>query len=248
MIKLSALGPLALATLLLSSSSSAFTEKSTAGGSKVRFSVSAVSVFVDPSLSAIAPGALAAATQAFAAWNAARDTSAPLVTVREGPADDIGYHPGSENRCTIRYVEGGYPPAGKALAITYLTFDGGGRILDADIIVNGGPSRPFSIDPQAGSPDYDLQSVLTHEAGHVFGLDENTQDPEVTMYFETGRAETQKRDLAPDDEAGLRDLYPETFDVAAGCAMSPAGGSPAWGAMSAAVGVMLIGIRRRARR
>ena len=71
----------------------------------------------------------------------------------------------------------------------------------------------------------DLGSTITHEAGHMLGLDHNCdgptgcQDITATMYANAALGETQKRDLRPDDVAGVCTIYP------AGAAPSPSGGT-----------------------
>src|SRR5690606_21498076 len=45
---------------------------------------------------------------------------------------------GFDQKNGVFFVRGGYAPAGRALAITVLTYDNrSGRILDADVIFNG---------------------------------------------------------------------------------------------------------------
>ena len=54
---------------------------------------------------------------------------------------------------------------------------------------------------------YDLQSVATHEAGHFFGLGEDFDMKAATMYYTTGRCETNKRVLQSSDESTMNALY-----------------------------------------
>lgn len=259
MLKLPRAALLLGASLLVSSSAAAYTPKTAAGGAPVHWRESAITVVADPSLAALGPGAVKTVTQAFAAWNAVSGAYAPVVTVVEGTADEIGYHDGV-NRCTVRYLPKGYAPAGKALAITLSSLDGAGQLLDADIVINGGEERPFALPAEEddegeggsqgqhgkGHGTYDLQSVLTHEVGHFFGLDENREDPAVTMYFETGRDEVEKRDLEPDDEAGLRYLYPTASTSGAMCSTGAPGSAPRGGAAALLLAALLL--RRRGQR
>jgi hypothetical protein len=103
-----------------------------------------------------------------------------------------------------------------ALAITTVTFDSStGVLLDADIEVNDTAFEFTTCDPEAPAcvVEFDLLNTMTHEVGHVVGLDHPfPQEPgaaEATMFASAPRADTAKRTLATDDEAGLCTLYPD---------------------------------------
>ena len=75
--------------------------------------------------------------------------------------------------------------AGDALALTTVLAKGDGRIVDADIEVNGTPGLQWeNIDPGAdvssghGIDVQDLQNALTHEFGHFIGLDHTCYTPD----------------------------------------------------------------------
>jgi hypothetical protein len=107
---------------------------------------------------------------------------------------------------------------------------------------------------------YDVQSVLTHEVGHFFGLGEDTTDTSATMYFSTTPCDLGKRDLATGDSGEMSTLYAsgvvsagsDSADsdaaAAASCAMSPAPSQGPSKALGLALGLAL-GMRfRRTRR
>ncbi|HEX7668183.1 MAG TPA: matrixin family metalloprotease, partial [Polyangiaceae bacterium] len=60
----------------------------------------------------------------------------------------------------------------------------------------------------AGCADtYDLRSVVTHEAGHFFGLGEDMTDTSATMYYSTRPCDLGKRELQTDDTSQVAALY-----------------------------------------
>jgi len=87
-----------------------------------------------------------------------------------------------------------------------------GRILDVDIEMNGADFEFGTMDDYpAGTHLVDLQSTLTHEAGHSVGLD-HSDDPEATMALYAQPGSTHKRTLEQDDIDGLCALYPLDAD------------------------------------
>ncbi len=100
-----------------------------------------------------------------------------------------------------------------------------GRIVKADVELNG-DNFTFT-DTTRGCPltiEYDMRAVLTHEFGHLLGLDHtrefvgNETDP--TMAPEVAACESAKRTLEPDDRAGVCALYP-SFKPAQPCSPLP---------------------------
>lgn len=121
-----------------------------------------------------------------------------------------------------------------------------GRILDTDIEFNAVDYAVAVCDEVTGmcttggaGPNADLANTLTHELGHVLGLDHTCWDqpgaapldadgnvvpscfPEgnlsqdvrdATMYNFQDANETKKRTFAPDDIAGLCAIYPTSMD------------------------------------
>jgi len=80
-----------------------------------------------------------------------------------------------------------------------------GEIIDADIQVNVA-GFTYAEAPVCDPDAYDLQSTLTHEVGHLFGLDHAT-DPDSTMAARTDPGECTKRTLSQDDIDGFCATY-----------------------------------------
>jgi len=99
-----------------------------------------------------------------------------------------------------------------------------GQILDADIYFNPGDSLTSFATPQAlgtHTKSYDLESILTHELGHVFGFSHSAVWSAMMFPFAPApgtysgvRPSPQVPDapLADDDRTGLRVLYPDPND------------------------------------
>ncbi len=113
-----------------------------------------------------------------------------------------------------------------------------GEIVDADIELNG---KDYTFATTGGStqhPPTDVQNTLTHELGHLIGLDHTCDDgvrmptpkdhlgntvprcsaplstaqTEATMYNFAGPGETKKRSPEADDIAGFCGIYPMAKD------------------------------------
>lgn len=81
---------------------------------------------------------------------------------------------------------------------------------DVQIVVNTywvwDPRHPVHPGRDPSGARYDLQTLLLHELGHALWLGHNHQDPTCIMYGAIPPNAT--KDLAQDDMAGLRSLYP----------------------------------------
>lgn len=112
---------------------------------------------------------------------------------------------------TIVYVTENWPVEKSALAITktYYISDPSfneGAVIDADILVNG----QYHAFGKGETSLFDIQSVITHEMGHVLGLGHEVSpiNYKATMYANIAVGETFKRALGDNDKAAVTDTYP----------------------------------------
>lgn len=120
------------------------------------------------------------------------------------------------------------------LALTSLTYDTSGAIVDTDVEVNGAtaplslvdapPCTAGNITPSCVA--IDVQNTVTHELGHALGLD-HSPDPASTMYASAPLGETSKRTLDPASKQFLCDVYPPR--LASRDCFLPDGGSDSGG-------------------
>ena len=109
------------------------------------------------------------------------------------------------NQHTIMFRDDAWPHSDEynTLALTTVTFDTDtGEILDADMEINTKQHSIVTTTP-VPSGSYDLESIITHEAGHFLGL-AHTPDDSAVMYalYKPGSAT-----LTPDDVAGICAVY-----------------------------------------
>jgi hypothetical protein len=130
-----------------------------------------------------------------------------------------------------------------------------GEIIDADTELNS--TFPFGVLPAGqddpSNPVVDIQAVVTHEAGHVLGLDhENTLGRQVVMYFSDTTGDSTRRMLTTDDTDGVREIYSGGSGGdgggggGGGCALVPSRGrGDLW---PVAAVLLLLAARRRRKR
>jgi hypothetical protein len=100
-----------------------------------------------------------------------------------------------------------YANSGNTLALTTITFNvDTGEIYDADVEINS--SDPATTKLTIGNQNIqsDLDSIVTHEAGHFLGL-AHSCDKQATMFASYVPGTTSLRDLAPDDMVGICTIY-----------------------------------------
>ncbi|MGE0712382.1 MAG: carboxypeptidase regulatory-like domain-containing protein [Planctomycetota bacterium] len=199
-----------LSILLTLTAAQAFVSLRTDGGAPLRWHESTITVTLSTELDpAIADGSdEAAARAALATWEQASEGGLRLVT-DDAPAARARSDWQSDDLHLVWWDpadQSGLFPAGSGLiAMTPVDFDPRtGRILDADVIVDG--RQRFST--RGATDAYDLQAVLTHELGHLLGLDHSPLGGQTMSPVPLRGGDGGQASLAPDELAALRALYP----------------------------------------
>lgn len=239
---------LLVSTILLSAvHTRSYTLQSTDGSipAQVRWPRRKVTVTLSSSLFAsasIKPGSdvSGAIRRALAHWSAAANiqfiqssSKAESISAPNSGGDGVSLltiAPTSENLAP--FAGAGAETSGR----TRLFYAENGQITEADIALN--PTQQFSTDGTFGT--YDLEATLTHEVGHLLGL-EHSGVAGATMQPRQGKnglyktAQLTPRTLSEDDRAGVRALYgarggdAKTQGAVVGT-ITYAGGAPVYGA------------------
>src|SRR5215475_251336 len=108
----------------------------------------------------------------------------------------------------VSFTDTSAPMGSSTIAATFSFFkrDTSSLTIDeADIAFN--PALEFSTSAEAGK--FDIQSVLTHEIGHLLGLDHSAMVSSVMVPFGVV-SQLDQRTLSYDDIAGITEIYPQT--------------------------------------
>lgn len=122
---------------------------------------------------------------------------------------DAEFHAGtqsdSDKKALLFYIDEEWEQDPFIIAATLVTFEAGGRIIDADIGFNA-DLHDFTLHDQPGDDEVDLLSVATHEVGHFLGIG-HSEFEGATMWarYEGG---IEARSLSDDDAAAITYLYP----------------------------------------
>ena len=135
--------------------------------------------------------------QAFQTWAVRGNINIGLVADSGQPAGQPGPLQGNPNMGDIRIAARSLAPDVLAISTPFDLFNNwsGDVLLNSDASIAASPAS-------AGSPD--LFSVVLHEAGHVFGLGDNPNDPTSVMYPVN---ETTHTELSVADATSLQTLY-----------------------------------------
>jgi hypothetical protein len=153
---------------------------------------------------------------AFSTWmnvSCPKTGQPPGITAEDlGPVQcsEVRYNGDTPNQNLIVFRDDSWPyqDPNSTLGLTTVTFNAeNGEIYDADMEINAS-GRNLSITDQVPANGFDLRSVVTHEAGHFFGL-AHAIDTKSTMYASYKPGTIALRTLTADDIAGICTIYPD---------------------------------------
>lgn len=267
-------GVIAVVAMGLCGSAAAFVRSTTPGGDELAWTTNCIDYFIHRDGSDDIPfdQVEAEVQRSFEQWELPDCSDVNFTYAGETAEKRAGYFQGEPNTNIIVWREGGggiddweHDPA--IIAVTTNTFctetnrlcPFKGAILDADIEMNGERFR-FTNNQIAAFSEFDLGNTLTHEIGHLIGLD-HTPRRQATMFASAPPGELIKRDLAQDDIDGvcaifpLRDSDEICYELAAGsgggsagsvssCTACP-GDRAGWAGLAALLIAGCLGRRRR---
>jgi hypothetical protein len=183
-----------------------------------------------------------ALSSAFLAWTSracpgdGTGTSRPSIDVRDlGPVAcaEVGYNRYGPNQNVIMFRDELWPhkndegvdpdKPSPTIALTNVTYDTiTGEIYDADMELNTADHDIKPVDGVLEPTAYDLQAVMTHEAGHFFGLAHSPVKDAVMFASDEGH-DIRKRSLTQEDVAGICAIYPPSGGRAVSTTVDPSG-------------------------
>jgi len=160
----------------------------------------------------------------FSAWLVVDcgDGKGPSIHVEEQGTVSCGepeYNQRAGNANIIMFRDDAWPysNATHTLGLTTVTFNTQtAEIYDVDMEIN---SAQVDLSTGDSEVQYDLQSIVTHEAGHFLGL-AHSGDPTATMYAKYKKGTVALRTLEADDVEGICEAYPSARTAAA-CDFTP---------------------------
>jgi len=190
---------------LMTASVAAYTRITSSSGHSPRWAAMPIPFWINQrGYPSIANGSDTAAVLAsFRTWQAI--PSADIRFDYRGPtsASTVG-HDGVN---MVSFVDTSTPLGSSVIAVTFSWFNTqGNEVLfdEADIIFS--TAMTFSTSGESGK--FDIQSVLTHEIGHLLGLDHAGMVSSVMVPFGQ-TSQINQRTLQYDDIAGVSEIYPK---------------------------------------
>jgi hypothetical protein len=194
------------------------------------------------------------ADEAFSAWNNARCAGGSTPAIQaydDGPiasapdASDCSSSatcdPATHDYIVFDDKSWPYDDPANTLALTTVTYGvDDGHIFEAKTEVNSAKHKLTTTEPPpSGGSVYDLQAILTHEAGHFFGLAHATLTTSIMYaYYQPGAVQ-----LTSDDIDGFCTVYPhgETLGGGSGSGGSSGGSGCALARAEGSSGVLGLG-------
>ena len=182
-------------------------------GPSVAWTVRTVSWVAHPNIFRVYEGANEDVQASFAAWAATQCSDLDLAFDSEREVQ-AGFREGAMNTNVVVLLRNAWPYQSGAIAVTTTTFNTQtGALIDADIEMNGEHFTFVRADATCDQDTkvMDLRNTLTHEVGHLIGLEHPPSTPaysEATMFASAPSCEIKKRTLAQDDIDGVCFIYP----------------------------------------
>ncbi len=199
--------PWLVATLALTQV--AWTQYVTSTGMPVRWNRAEVVIVGDSRGTADVPGdaEFAAVARSMETWNAV-SCAHPLL--KDGGRVS-GVKPGSGTGLNLLVwwddpADWSTPGMDHVIALTTLYYDDRSGIAAKFDMEFADFAYTFTVTDTPTLARTDVENTVTHELGHVLGLD-HSKDPDATMYYSASPGDLSKRTLAPDDIEGLCALY-----------------------------------------
>lgn len=170
--------------------------------------------YAHPAAFTLVPNGEAEVRGSYETWEAidCSDMTMPFLGVKDTARAE--YNETGANENVVVAVASGWNYDRAAIAVTTSAYDTRtGQVVDADIEINSESFRFAVVDSSCRktSGTMDLRNTLTHEVGHVLGLEHppnSARYAETTMFASAPPCEIQKRDLAEDDQEGICTIYP----------------------------------------
>ncbi len=145
--------------------------------------------------------------------NCRRGDRVPHFMDYQGPIRD---HLACSGNDGVSVVSFGMLPQGTLAQMCIRYLAEGGNVKKSDILINKARYN-WTTNPGARSckSRYDLESVVTHERGHTFGLDHVSEDSHGKLTMSTrinGPCQSSERTLGLGDWRGLDRMYPKGYD------------------------------------
>ncbi len=187
----------------------AWTQYVTSTGAPVRWNRAEVSIAMDAGGTADVPGDLEfeAISRSMDTWNA---VSCPHPLLKDGGRVS-GVKPGSGTGQNLLIwwddpADWSTPEMDHVIALTTLYYDDRSGIVAKFDMEFADFAYDFTVTDVPTLARTDVENTVTHELGHVLGLD-HSKHPDATMYYSASPGDTTKRTLSPDDITGLCAVY-----------------------------------------